>query len=130
MAQCGKNPLVENNQARRFVILKKLSFYMRDGERTQNTGHDAGNGKSNAKGMEHNTIPTPHLPNGKEKGADLNKDVYDLDENLFPAGPYYNVRAARMAQAEVEHVVGVAVNEKRKEAGFTLAGDKRSCRPT
>jgi hypothetical protein len=30
-----------------------------------------------------------------------------------------------MAQAEVEHVVGVAVNEKRKEAGFTVAGDKR-----
>jgi hypothetical protein len=44
---------------------------------------------------------------------------------FFPSGPYYNVKAARLAQAEEEIVVGEAVHEKRKGVGFTLAGDKR-----
>jgi len=51
--------------------------------------------------------------------------VYELDERIFPPGPYYNVKAARLAQAVEEIVVGEAAHEKRKEAGFTLAGDKR-----
>ncbi len=68
----------------------------------------------------------PQLPKGTEKGAEtLQRDVFVLDDDLFPAGPYYNVRAARAAQAEEEIVVGKASHEKRKEAGFTLSGDRR-----
>ena len=78
---------------------------MRDGERVANTGQNTGNGKANAKGTENNQF-SPQKPKGTEKGADLNKDVYELDERLFPAGPYYNVKAARLAQAEEEIVVG------------------------
>ncbi len=35
------------------------------------------------------------------------------------------MKAAREAQADEEHVVGEAGHQKRKEAGFTLAGDKK-----
>ncbi len=97
---------------------------MRDGERANNTGQNTGNGKTNVKGTENNQL-SPQKPKGTEKGADLNKDVYELDEKIFPAGPYYNVKAARLAQAEEEIVVGEAAHEKRKEAGFMLSGDKR-----
>jgi hypothetical protein len=51
--------------------------------------------------------------------------VYTLDEDLFPAGPYVNERAAKASMAEEEIVVGEASHEKRKEAGFTLSGDRR-----
>jgi hypothetical protein len=44
---------------------------------------------------------------------------------MFPAGLYFNVRAAKAAMAEEEIVVGEASHEKRKEAGFTLSDDKR-----
>jgi hypothetical protein len=97
---------------------------MRDEERVANTGQNTGNGKANTKGTENNQF-SPQKPKGTEKGADLHKDVYELDERIFPAGPYYNVKAARLAQAVEEIVVGEAAHEKRKEAGFTLAGDKR-----
>jgi hypothetical protein len=53
------------------------------------------------------------------------RDVYTLDDEMFPAGPYFNVRAAKAAMAEEEIVVGQASHEKRKEAGFTLSGDRR-----
>ncbi len=51
--------------------------------------------------------------------------MYTLDDDIFPAGPYFNVRAAKVARAEEEIVVGEAAHDKRKEAGFTLSGDRR-----
>ncbi len=39
--------------------------------------------------------------------------------------PYYNVRAGRARMGDREMVVGEARQEKRKEAGFDLAGDGR-----
>jgi hypothetical protein len=67
-------------------------------------------------------------PKGTDKGADYYKqDVYELDENLFPAGPYFNARAAH---TEEEIVVGASLHPKRKEAGFTLAGDTRILKGT
>jgi hypothetical protein len=72
-----------------------------------------------------NTHQVPQIPKGTEKGADLQRDVYTLDDDMFPAGPYFNVRAAKAARAEEEIVVGEAAHDKRKEAGFTLSGDRR-----
>ena len=65
-------------------------------------------------------------PKGTEKGSDYyQRDVFELDENMFRAGPYFNVQAVREGRAEEEIVVGTAQHPKRKEADFTLAGDNR-----
>jgi hypothetical protein len=63
---------------------------------------------------------------GQTKAADKPvPDVYYTDESIFPAGPYYNVRAGRARLSEQEILVGEGKTEKRKEAGFDLAGDNR-----
>jgi hypothetical protein len=65
-------------------------------------------------------------PKGTEKGPDYyQRDVFELDENMFRAGPYFNVQAVREGRAEEEIVVGTAQHSKRKEADFTLTGDNR-----
>jgi hypothetical protein len=61
-------------------------------------------------------------PKGTEKGPDYyQRDVFELDENMFRAGPYFNVQAVREGRAEEEIVVGTAQHSKRKEADFALA---------
>jgi hypothetical protein len=52
-------------------------------------------------------------------------DVYELDEDLIRAGPYYNVRAARARAMEDEVVLGDGRKEKRKEAAFNIKGEGR-----
>ena len=52
-------------------------------------------------------------------------DVFQLDEDLIPAGPYYHVRAGRAAMSEEVIVFGEPRWPRRKEAGFDLAGDDR-----
>jgi hypothetical protein len=63
---------------------------------------------------------------GQTKAADKPvPDVFYTDESIFPAGPYYNVRAGRTRISEQEIVVGEGKTEKRREAGFDLGGDNR-----
>jgi hypothetical protein len=87
-------------------------------------GTDDGNGNSSS-GKAGN-VQGIIGPKGTEKGTDYyQRDVYELDENIFWAGPYFNVQAVREANTEEEIVVGTAQHPKRKEKGFTLAGDSR-----
>jgi hypothetical protein len=50
-------------------------------------------------------------------------DVYEVDEGMIPAGPYYNVRASRMIALENELLLGDGRGIKRKEAGFNIRGE-------
>ena len=87
-------------------------------------GTDNGNG-NNSSGT---TVNLQGIvgPKETEKGSDYyQRDVYELDESMFRAGPYFNVQAVREGKAEEEIVVGTAQHPKRKEVGFTLAGDTR-----
>ncbi len=52
-------------------------------------------------------------------------DVFEMDEEMIQAGPYFNVRAARMYSMESEIVLGDLRGHKRKEAGFNLKGESR-----
>ena len=52
-------------------------------------------------------------------------DVYEVDEGMIPAGPYYNVKASRMIALENEVMLGDGRGVKRKEAGFNLRGECR-----
>jgi len=63
---------------------------------------------------------------GQTKAADKPiPDVFYTDESIFPAGPYYNVRAGMARIGEQEILVGEGKQEKRREAGFDLGGDNR-----
>ncbi len=53
------------------------------------------------------------------------EDVYELDEDMIRAGPYYNVRAARARAMEDEVVLGDGRNKKKKEAAFNIKGEGR-----
>ncbi len=52
-------------------------------------------------------------------------DVYEVDEGMIPAGPYYNVRASRMIALENELMLGDGRGIRRKEAGFNIRGEGR-----
>jgi hypothetical protein len=52
-------------------------------------------------------------------------DVYEVDEGMIPAGPYYNVKASRMIALEDELVSGDGRGVRRKEAGFNISGEGR-----
>jgi hypothetical protein len=52
-------------------------------------------------------------------------DVYEVDEGMIPAGPYYNVKASRMIALENELLLGDGRGIKRKEAGFNIRGEGR-----
>ncbi len=60
-----------------------------------------------------------------ETGIEDRTDVYELDEDMIRAGPYYNVRAARARAMEDEVVLGDRRKEKRKEAAFNIKGEGR-----
>ncbi len=60
--------------------------------------------------------------------VDINSNVYRLDDELIPAGAYYNVRAIRAERGTDEIVMGEAQREKRVEASFALEGDGRILR--
>jgi hypothetical protein len=60
-----------------------------------------------------------------EMGAEDRTDVYELDEDMIRAGPYYNVRAARARAMEDEVLLGDGRKEKRKEAAFNIKGEGR-----
>jgi len=62
---------------------------------------------------------------GMETEVEDKTDVYELDEDMIRAGPYYNVRAARARAMEDEVVLGDGRNEKRKEAAFNIKGEGR-----
>jgi hypothetical protein len=68
---------------------------------------------------------TPPLTPGPKAADKPYPDIYNTDEYLFPAGPYYNVRAGRTRLGDREMVVGEVKQEKRREVGFDLAGDGR-----
>jgi hypothetical protein len=71
-------------------------------------------------------VKPPSMNIGQTKAVDKPvPDVYYMDKSIFPAGPYYNVRAGRTRLSEQEIVVGEGKMEKRREAGFDLAGDNR-----
>jgi hypothetical protein len=54
--------------------------------------------------------------------ADLSKDIFLVDEEKFPPGNYYNVKAGRQVmRGRVEREMGNAPdNGSRKECGFDL----------
>ncbi len=52
-------------------------------------------------------------------------DVFEMDEEMIQAGPYFNVRAARLYSMESEIVLGDLRGHRRKEAGFNLNGESR-----
>jgi hypothetical protein len=52
-------------------------------------------------------------------------DVYEVDEGMIPAGPYYNVKASRMIALENELLLGDGRGIRRKEAGFNIRGEGR-----
>ncbi len=52
-------------------------------------------------------------------------DVFEMDEEMIQAGPYFNVRAARLYSMESEVVLGDLRGHRRKEAGFNLKGESR-----
>jgi hypothetical protein len=52
-------------------------------------------------------------------------DVYEVDEGMIQAGPYYNVRASRMLMLEDELVLGDGMGVRRREAGFNIKGEGR-----
>ena len=49
---------------------------------------------------------TPPLTPGQKAADKPFPDIYSTDEYLFPAGPYYNVRAGRARLVDREIVVG------------------------
>ncbi len=53
------------------------------------------------------------------------EDVYELDEDMIRAGPYYNVRTARARAMEDEVVLGDGRNKKKKEGAFNIKGEGR-----
>jgi hypothetical protein len=59
--------------------------------------------------------------------ADLSKDIFMVDEEKFPPGNYYNVRAGRQVmRGRSEREMGNAPDlGRRKECGFDLLGDDR-----
>jgi hypothetical protein len=62
----------------------------------------------------------------KEMDTDEDKmDVYELDEDMIRAGPYYNVRAARARAMEDEVMLGDGRKVKGKEAAFNIKGEGR-----
>ncbi len=52
-------------------------------------------------------------------------DVYEVDEGMIPAGPYYNVRASKLIALEDELMLGDGRGTRRKEAGFNVSGEGR-----
>jgi hypothetical protein len=58
--------------------------------------------------------------------VDEAEDVYTADDEKFPPGNYFNVRAGRKVMREKgEMVTGDMPDLKKKECGFNLAGDDR-----
>jgi hypothetical protein len=74
-----------------------------------------------AKLLEQKLLEQRELETGTEDGT----DVYELDEDMIRAGPYYNVRAARARAMEDEVVLWDGRKEKRKEAAFNIKGEGR-----
>jgi hypothetical protein len=67
-------------------------------------------------------------PNGEDEDTEMEVmegDVYEVDEGMIQAGPYYNVRASRTIMLEDELVLGDVRGAKRKEAGFNIKGEGR-----
>jgi hypothetical protein len=73
-----------------------------------------------AKMLEQREMDTEHGSSDEDK-----MDVYELDEDMIRAGPYYNVRAARARAMEDKVVLGDGRKGKRKEAAFNIRGDGR-----
>jgi len=59
--------------------------------------------------------------------ADMSRDIFVVDEEEFPPGNYYNVKAGRQVmRGRSEREMGNAQdNGRRKECGFDLFGDDR-----
>jgi hypothetical protein len=73
-----------------------------------------------AKMLEQRKMDTEH-----ENSEEDRSDVYELDEDMIRAGPYYNVRAARARAMEDEVVLGDGRKVKGKEAAFNIKGEGR-----
>jgi hypothetical protein len=52
--------------------------------------------------------------------ADMSRDIFVVDEEKFPPGNYYNVKAGRQVMRE-----RAPDNGRRKECGFDLIDDDR-----
>jgi len=64
---------------------------------------------------------------GKNKVESVTADVFKVDNNLMPAGPYYNIKASRAKKFGNLEVIGDGGDGRveRREGTFCLEGDGR-----